>query len=70
MASKETLVSKRGNQRASATKYISNAKLEMNKEEEGGEGADLEILDTFLDKLSEKLAKIKVFGCSNFRTID
>ena len=32
----------------------------MNKEEVGGEGADLEILDTFLDKLSEKLAKIKV----------
>ena len=60
MTSKETLVPQRGRHRASATKCISNAKLEMNKEEEGGEGADLEILEAFMNKLSEKLAKIKV----------
>ena len=59
MASKETLVSQRGAQRAAATKCVSNAKLEMNKI--GGDGADHEILVSFMNKLTEKLEKIKIF---------
>ena len=61
MASKDELVSQRGGQRTAATRCISNAKLEMNKEEEGGEGADHEILVSVMNKLTEKLEKIKIF---------
>ena len=57
MTTKESLVAHRGGQRASATKMITSAKVEM--EQEGG--ADLEILDSFGKKLAEKLQKIKIF---------
>ena len=67
MASKETLIAQRGGQRASATKCIANAKLEMSKEEE--EGADSEILDSFYDKLSKKISKIKIYDSQILETL-
>ena len=53
MASKETLVAQRGGQRASATKFIENARLEMDKEV-----TEFEILDSIYNKLSKKLEKL------------
>ena len=57
MTSKESLVAQRGGQRASATKMITSAKVEMGQDG----GVDLEVLDSFCKKLAEKLQKIKIF---------
>ena len=55
MASKEQIVGSRGGHRASATKLVSHAKIEMEK----GVDMDNEILETILEKMTEKLSKIK-----------
>jgi len=54
MGSKEQLIGSRGGHRSSATKLVSHATNEMAKSE-----GDNEILETIMEKLAEKLAKIK-----------
>ena len=63
MASKETLVAQRGGRGLLRQKCIANAKLEMDKEGDGG--ADFEILDSFYDKLTEKYKKSR-FSTAKF----